>query len=201
MALHDAQTGFHDIKQLPEFYPSIWPSILTYLIIALAIMTLGYLLLRRRSKKENVPLEKSLSAEEKAYLKIKRLRSDLESTKVDVRNFSNSISETIRCYLEEVLHFPARELTPREIKTALPVSWRKRFPELSDVYLEEVQHDLKLIFSSCKWISFAKDSEKIYAGDSKNFLELLDKVEKLIENIAALLAKENTHATTKPNEI
>lgn len=197
MALHDARTGFYDIKQLPEFHPSIWPTALAYLTIALIILALGYWLLRKKPKKASRVLEKTLSPEEKAYLKIKQLRSDLENTKIDVRSFSNSISDTIRGYLEEVLDFPARELTPKEIKVALPISWKKRFSLLAETHLEEVQQDLKRIFSSCKWISFAKDSEKTYADDSKSFLELLEQSEKLVREIAGLIANETARSSGK----
>lgn len=195
MAIHDAKTGFHDIKPLPEFHPSALPSILTWLVLALLFATLCYLILRKKPKKLAAKVEKILSPEEKAYAALRELRSDLEKTGINVRDFSNSISEIVRGYLEETFHFPAQELTPKEIEIKFPEYWKKQFPSLSAKHYDEVHLDLKRIFSLCKWISFAKDSEKTYAQGTKSLSELLDQSEGLIRSIAELLVKEKDRTT------
>lgn len=185
--LHDASTGFEDIKPLPFFEASTDPINYIWLVaILISIFIAIYFLLRK--KPSTTAVKNFKPSEQVATEKLDEILKKISHEEITARDFSNELSLTLRKYIEDNFNFPAAELTPKEIKLTFPKHWKKTLPALHSKHLKQVEGELEQIFYTCKWISFAKDSEDTY--EETTFKDLANKSKALIRKIAKYLREE-----------
>ena len=167
--LHDARTGFHDIKPIPEFYPAEaigW--LIPLVVIAAAAATV--FLLRRRSGIAKHPVESP-------YEKVRRNLDGLESKRVhgqiSSRELAAELSLALRLFLEETLFFPAMEQTGREIEGALPRALRNAFPAFAREERLGLSRRISQALNSCELLTYARNTEQQYSAESERLQRLL----------------------------
>lgn len=123
--LHDARTGFHDIKGL---HPIIDQSsfITGKILLALAVTTLAYYLLKLF--KNRILPQPILTPTQKAIAKLEKSLASFREQKVSPREHASQSSLILRDFLGEGFNFNATELTNHEVIEKL-ISNTKEIPE------------------------------------------------------------------------
>ena len=128
---HDATTGFHDIKPMPHFTLA---SSHFGLFSALFLILLFAILLAWKKLKSPKPvsLYTRVSPFQIAQTEITTLSAKFVEGSITPKLFSTSLSQEVRRYLAAVLDFPAEDLTPQEINSALTQDLRRKIPSTSE---------------------------------------------------------------------
>jgi len=187
MATHDATSGFHDIKPLPEFSP--FPVLAAAIAAALLALLLLWLWWRRRPKKLPPP-PPALTPIETARRDLQQLELLVRDHRITLRDFASRLSLIIRVYLEQTLHFSAAEQTVQEVTTRFPEAFRATFPLQSSDRAVEYCSTLRGVLRRLEEFAFADDStEKFHLGGPE-VTSSLEQGGRLINTIHELSRKE-----------
>jgi len=189
LAAHDASTGFHDIKALPEFsyVLPLWVWFLLVLVVALA----GFFYYKLKHPKAQVEIAPPpLPPVEIATRQLRELERRRISGEIQLREFSTSLSVVLRSYLESVLHFSATDQTNREVVQHLIVVIKKCLPTLSKEKRSEITSANEEILRVCELLTFSNDSEHRFSLSESKVAELVPSGLDAINNLEHWLRKE-----------
>lgn len=151
--VHDALSGFHDIKALGGLGQSTenafsLSSALLGAFVTGTIVLLFFIIRKLRSPRRSVSPFEQFQAE------ITRLQGEHERRESLPRNTAVQLSERFREFLQAVFVIPAPELTPREILERLPTAIAKSFPSLdSKPFKDLIERSLRAL----EFLSFAPE--------------------------------------------
>jgi hypothetical protein len=108
LAFHDPSTGFHDIKAIGYYSVDSSSTVAiaaATLIFALCLLACWYWLKRKRAVDNST--QEMISPSELATKELNQLETLRSREEIAVRDLSESLSQTIRRFLETQLRFPA----------------------------------------------------------------------------------------------
>jgi len=146
---HDAQSGFNDIKPLPQFQGDLsW----LLIVLAIALVTLAAYFVRRRTRSEST--ECAPSSKEVALQQIRELSGA-------PRDHALRISAALRAYLETEFSFNALESTIKEIQGALPRALTSSCHLLTSARREQLEKEVLEVLSLCDRAIYQKSNSEI----------------------------------------
>jgi hypothetical protein len=177
--VHDATTGFNDIKAVPGFFPqNNWPYVLIFLFLLVYILRLW---------KKFKPKEKLIPANLPSALEI--LEADLlnqknliEAGNYSSRQFSSELSLAIRKYFSGIFQISTEEQTVKEAVSSLRNAIKQNRSWLDISSQNEIVVSAKELLSSCEFLTFADTPELSHS-------ELVEKADILINGARALAKK------------
>ena len=187
MATHDATSGFHDIKPLPEFSP--FPIIAASVAAALLALALLWYWWKRRPEKP-IPAPLPLTAIEIARKQLKQLELLVRDHRITLRDFASQLSLTVRNYLEQTLQFPAAEQTVDEVSRRLPDAFRRSLPLQSPDRTSDFSAALRTLLRRLEELAFADDSTERFHLGGIEVTSSLEQAGLMINNLHELLRKE-----------
>jgi hypothetical protein len=192
--MHDARTGFHDIKPLPAFSPL---PVLQIALFLLAVLLLGVLVYyyRRRSKMPELLPPAPAAPDAVALFEIRKLGQLRLSRDIVLRELAIRLSFVVRNYLEAAFKFSATDQTPQEVCADLPVHLKKTLPTIPKDRLEEVYAQIGSALRFCETAAFSAGAELYYPLDSDTLGNQLKRSEDLIRLLAFWLRKEGERTT------
>lgn len=205
MNLHDAQSGFHDIKPLPEFSP--FPVIVLWLFCVLVAIGVAIVLWMRRNKEQgsSTPSAPPIPDDQQALADLQELEMKYTAQKIALRELGSSSSLVLRTYLARSLQFPATELTNREVKLQLPMALERKLPVASDSQKLEIERSVERLLKFFERITFAAGAEQAFDAESSTVLSRLGDAKECVKRIASGLAQERErtasvvdHSRSKP---
>jgi len=159
IGMHDAKTGFHDIKPIPQFFPAP-PPILELALVLLGLLLLVFLLKKFIKKKE--PFKEFIPPARRAEASLREQRKLLQKNKNNLealREISSNCSVIIRLYLEESFSIPASKKSIFELEETLPNSITKRLPNTLISKREQLINSLEKLFGFYENVSFSPTAE------------------------------------------
>jgi hypothetical protein len=176
MVTHDATTGFHDIKPLPQFVvnaPPLAPWIAAILAFALLVFVL--IVLRRRFLRSMV----NRADAEPVEARLERELMNLKGAKLSARDAGERLSFLLRSYIEERFAIPAEDRTNRELLDDLSPSLKKLLPVLGEEKREALKSECAIILCASERLTFADHSGDL---DESEFIQLVDRSQALVRN-------------------
>ena len=157
---HDASTGFHDIKPIPQFFP--FPThILWAVLLASAVFIVLHLLFgRSKTRKSSTHLPPAKPPHELALGLIDEIDQSFASGRLDLRNAGTRSSLALRQYLEQTLALQATDLTNRELKVLVPKVIDKALHSESSQQREELSTRILNTLVSLEWLTYSDRSDK-----------------------------------------
>ena len=135
-----------DIMQIPIVWKDFKGIVWEFLLLALLIVVVIYLIIRYRDNKpiiRKVKVEPKLPPHQQAMLEIERIKDEKSWQKGDPKVYYTELTNVIRVYIHERYGFNAMEKTSAEIIDFLQDN-------------ETAIEDLKLLFSTADLVKFAK---------------------------------------------
>ncbi len=185
--VHDAGTGFHDIKALPEFTPFPWTSALLGLA-ALCILLL--ILLRRRAPAQTPKPAPPLSPLDSALGELRQLALLRRDQRISLREFSSRCSLVYRGYLEDCFQFPARDRTSAETVAELPLVLKKCTPLLPAANAAEIAQTTRKLLRFYEQAAFADDALDRYNLQSPELENIFQETECTIRTLDVAIQRE-----------
>ncbi len=186
-AIHDATTGFHDIKPLPLFHPFPWG----WMLVTIVILGVGYIIWRLYTAKPESFIQPTppTPPDETALHALRDLKRRLDSGETVFRSLAASLSFVLRSYLEQALDFPAAEETPREVMQSLSNAFKAQLPTLPPALGDDTIESVRRILRSCEQLAFGTDL--IAAGDqTTRAAEAIERAIAVITQTSEWLRKE-----------
>lgn len=188
-AIHDASTGFHDIKPLPDFSPFL--SLLPALVILLMLVAgLVWWILRSRKPRTASKQSPPAPPDAAALKALRRLEAKRKDLSVDVRTYFWELSMILRQYLEAALCFSATECTVREILLHLPKAFKKRLPLNPRSLNDSLCLSVKRILKHCERAEFCEEAELRYSLAGESAVSTAGQTEETIKELSRLLRRE-----------
>lgn len=187
--MHDIKTGFHDIKALPLFSPT--SLLLPSALLAITALLLGALYLSRRKKRvSEPPPTPPIPPDQQALNELRELDKLRDTGEIELRDFAQRLSLSLRRFMQEVIPFPAAELTPGEIKNRLPAELKKSLPTLPNEKLEQLRADFDRTLRFCEFAEFAAHAEELCPMNDDRVTQQISHSTQLIRQLSLWLAKE-----------
>ncbi len=186
---HDASTGFHDIKPLPEFNPfPLFPVLGALIAIALLVLLARYF--KKRKQKQFEPPSKVLAPEAIALGEIARLTELSTNGEIELRFLAVTLSLVIRAYLEAVFKIPATDQTTREVVAHFPTTLKRYLPRLPEGDRLRYVSRLEQLLSELSYFAFGSNTEQLYSARDERVLTQLEHAKNFVTELAHHLAKE-----------
>lgn len=178
--VYDAQSGFHDIKPLPQFYPVNWQLLLP-LMLVIVLIAFGYLFLKRRRNRVFVK-DAGESADVQALKALETLESNRKMSQIPLRDLSQELSRILRSYLEKSLGIQALELTRSQLERVLILNLPKALPLISSENSSRLIAEIDEVIKLCDWITFSNNPEAIYSLNSIEVVDAIRSGENLVKS-------------------
>lgn len=192
--MHDARTGFHDIKPLPDFSPfPLWQAVLILSAVLLLALLVWYY--RRRSTAAQLPPPEPPPPDAVALLEIRRLTQLRSAKEIVLRELATRLSVAVRKFLESSFRFPATDQTPGEVCSSLPLNLKAALPTIPKERLEELHAQVGSVLRFCENAAFSPGAERYYPLESDTPGSQLKQSEDLIRQLAFWLRKEGERTT------
>ena len=162
--VHDATTGFHDIKAIGSVAPASGFS-LEMLCLLAASACLIFVLTRKYLRRPSAKAAVLAPPREAFFKRLAEIRRGGTSPR-EVRLQALAISAALRSYLEAVIPCPASELTPSELKARLHDILPRTFPMNSPVALFEFNESLYQTLKHLERLSFGTE-DLLESGESR----------------------------------
>jgi hypothetical protein len=186
--IHDATTGFHDIKPLPEFmYSSINPIIIFLFIFLLLV---GLYIYRKKIKAVNSFAGNNLPPEMIALHRLNELTRQLKNESINLRDFSTSMSLCLREYLGRIFEFNAVDQTSKEVHIALTDRIYVCLPSVSESEISRILSDVSEIFKLSDFITFSTSPEASYKREDIRLVEAINAAILIINRISKAIQME-----------
>lgn len=177
--VHDATTGFQDIKAVPGFFPqSNWPYVLFFLLLLVSIFRL-WKRFKPKKKIAHIDLPSPLEVLEADLLNQKSL---IEAGNYSSRKFSSELSLTIRKYFSGIFQISTEEQTVKEAIASLRIAIKQNRSWLEISAQNEIVVEAKELLSRCEFLTFADTPEL-------NHSELAQQADDLINGTRELAKK------------
>ncbi len=189
VALHDASSGFHDIKPLPLFSPfPIW--LVIFVVIGSLLLALLYYYLKKRklNKQENLS---PLTAEQEALAALEELERKAKKREITLRELSTSLSLLYRRFLERSFSFHATDQTIKEIMETFPSLLKKKLLHLPPNTRDEITTKSEQLLRLLGYYAFASNTEALIAVDDLQITKSFEEIRYLITDLAFQLKKED----------
>lgn len=186
---HDASTGFHDIKPLPEFHPFPFLFISTIVAVIL-IATLLFFLWKRRSKKVSLPPPPPPAPEKVALDELRRLEQLREHHEIELRVLASNLSLTLRKYLEAALLFQASDQTLSEVMENLPLQFKRHLPRVDNDTKSTIGAKVERLLRYFASLTFGAHTEAACSLEDQDLIQAIATTKELVTTIAQCLRKE-----------
>ncbi|OVE79745.1 hypothetical protein BVY02_02365 [bacterium J17] len=195
--LHDARTGFHDIKPVPQLTFAN-QSLLLLALFALAFCLLLALLWRVR-KRRGEKLDKEDSALQVAIKALKEVQRGNALKTGQERELALRISSIVRMFLENSLDINASEQTVHELRRTLPRALEATKSTLNLEHTEkdtaEVCTKIENLLSICELLSFSEQPSQELERGEVDLQVLVSNSLEIVNQLDALLRKEEPEPT------
>ena len=195
--IHDARTGFHDVKAAPAFHP--FPvDVLCAAVILFACCAIFFLYRRRRkqirpSEPGRPPIVVALSA-------LAELEAARTAGTIELRELALRLSATIRQYLEAELGFPAAEETSKEVVRNVRRNLEAQLPLLPQAQVLDYTESCRNILRSCDYLSFSIDAGSSYSLVDERLAYTLARSSDVVGLVAAAVQKERARKAALKKE-
>lgn len=188
--IHDVASGFRDIKQVPEFFPSILPTVLGIIIFSVAC-ALAWYLWKHLQKKNALPIEvPETPADVRALSELKRLEELLSKSPQAVRDTGAGVSFCLRTFVEGLLAIPAQDRTSAELVHDLNAALRAALPSVAAEDRDEYSKKLIALLRQCDRVTFREDSEQVFSNDQSQLNALLTQSREFVRSLAGAHKRE-----------
>lgn len=186
---HDASTGFHDIKPLPDFHP--FPYLLVSTIVAtILIATVLFFLWKRRNKKVSLPSPPPPAPETIAFNELRRLEQLREHHEIELRVLASNLSLTLRQYLEAALLFQASDQTLSEVLVNLPLQFKRHLPRIDNDSKSTISAKIEHVLRFFASLTFGAHTEAVYSLEDQDLVQAIGTTKEIVTTIAQWLKKE-----------
>lgn len=184
---------FHDIKPLPKFSPlPLWP----FLLLATIAIALFLYWVKRRKQSTVIVAEKRVSPEERARQALKTLAGRREGGECAVRELGTELSLLLREFVEAVCHFPAAELTVKELEQEFRSSRKRELPCVAQERWDGAEQELIRVLKLCERATFAANSERALPLESAEITHALEQSVSFIDTLSQWAKKERERKRT-----
>lgn len=190
--VHDARTGFYDIKAPPNFTPVSYDSLLLALMVMLLVVGVLYFLYRKFKTKKPVPML-TMSPDEHALRELCRLQERIAGSEQDSFNpkeVGAEVSSIFRCYLETVFKFPAKEFTVKEVLKSFFAILEKQLRGLSSEQMQALLDKSKSVLNCAEILTFSDLSHSISLSKGSHVIEMIEQAKGTIRELACLHKRE-----------
>lgn len=188
--MHDATTGFHDIKPLPQFLWAREGLSIFYIVLAGLSLVVLASMIRKYFRKPVASPVPQLSPKATALAQLTALSADLAGHKTTLRAYTAGLSAAVREYSGTVLNFAAIDLTALEIKAQVTQGLQSALPVLPSDKRSSWIEDLVTFLLRCDRISYGDDSDVTFSVDDAHLRDLAKTAAELVTQLDTWLAKE-----------
>lgn len=179
--LHDATSGFHDIKALPEFAPFPFHLIIISMVIVCLAAAL-YWLYKRQTTNHQIP-ESPKSAFVVAIEEIEQIERARQEGRISLRDIGTRTSLAVRKYLASSLDFPADDQTTREVVTLLRSELPRAFSSNSSTDIDELHERTSQALFQLERITYSGDSASKLTPNSQPVAELIKQARAVVSQL------------------
>ncbi len=184
-SIHDPSTGLHDIKPPPGFSP--FPDEVIWIAVAAVVLLAWFALKRLRRKTVPAVSMQGPAPYEVLQVRLAEIEAEIRADSFSQREISSNISMSLRSYLEQCLHLPACEMTPKELDAQLDFSLRHHLPVVPNAAREELARNWIRVLKKCEKLSFQAQR---YSSEEQDILTLLDSSRAAAKELRSVLEKE-----------
>ena len=188
--LHDAAKGFHDIKPLPAFSPSIRDEVSTLLWVFAALLVVAVIAKVWQRRNQSTELSPQENVLEQQIEILKRISDTTYSDPEEFRRLATEASLTFRRALENLLEIPAAESTVTELDSSLPNAIEIKAAGLSPVERTQLKRNIFASLRAFEKYTYGVLSERI----ESNVLQ-----KRLSSVIEVLLSLNSCNIAPEPN--
>jgi hypothetical protein len=185
--VHDARTGFHDIR-LPPMFES--PDYFPFFAGASVLLVLAWLFFRVCRPNDQVDSKPELTPEEAALARLEELEQLRASEQISARNFGAEVSAALRDYLGAMFAFPAAEFTNREVLRTIRPAINQALPCLSSAKVEDLVQLTQDVLEFSERITYSPNAEAQAITCGKEVSQLCPQAIDIVRETAKQIKRE-----------
>lgn len=200
--VHDASTGFHDIKPIPVFSPLPLKALVAAALM-ICVLSLCLWLLRRKfpDKARTVAVPPPPTPIEVALAQFDSLLRDVQSQSVSLRDLGTRSSLALRAYFGTLLQIPGTDLTTKEFLEKVQLVLRQSSgATLPPKAQEDLLRRAGEVLRFCEWVTFSSQSEARYADDRGQLAKRISDARALVVEDDARRVAERAEAERRVSE-
>ena len=185
--VHDARTGFHDIRLPPMFNPPDYFPFFAAASVLLVIAWLFFRVCRPNNQEDSKP---ELTPEEAALARFEELEQLRASEQISARNFGAEVSAALREYLGAMFAFPASEFTNREVLRSIRPAINQALPCISSAAVDDLAELTQDVLELSERITYSPNAEAQAITCGKEVSQLCGQAIDIVRETAKQIKRE-----------